>query len=164
MKLPSDLGGSEPDFMPDLDDAEDFQLSKVENSDRFGQPISDEAIAKTVPYKTRKTTEWVVSVFRSWSVARGIAKGVTELGVDQLADLLPRFVTVARRPDKTCYPPRTLVMLVADIQHYLRENGMPNKDAHFACTRGALDARMKRLSVRIIVSAGCRLQHKTRPN
>ncbi len=63
-KQPSDLGGSEPVFTPDLDDTEDFQLSKVENSDRFGQPISDEAIAKRVPYKTRKTTEWVVSVFR----------------------------------------------------------------------------------------------------
>ncbi len=51
------------DFTPDLDDAEDFQLSKAENSDRFGQPISDEAldqaIAKRVSHKTRKTTEWV---------------------------------------------------------------------------------------------------------
>ncbi len=67
-KQPSDLGGSEPGFTPDLDDAEDFQLSMAENSDRFGQPISDEAldeaIAKRVPYKTPKTTEWVVSVFR----------------------------------------------------------------------------------------------------
>ncbi len=95
------IGGSEPDFTPDLDDAEDFQLSKAENSGRFGQPISDEAIAKRVPYKKWKTTEWVVSVFQLWSVARGIAKDITELGVDQLADLLPRFVMEARRQDKT---------------------------------------------------------------
>ncbi len=88
-KQPSDLGGREPDFTPDLDDTEDFQLSKAENSNRFGQPISDEvldeAIAKRVPYKTRKATEWVVSVFR----------------LVQLADLLPRFVMEARRQDKT---------------------------------------------------------------
>ncbi len=104
LKQLSDLGGSELDFMPDLDDSEDFQLSEAENSDRFGQPISDEAldeaIARRVPYKTRKTTEWVVSVFRSWSVARGIAKDITELGVDQLADLLPHFVIEARRQIK----------------------------------------------------------------
>ncbi len=59
---------SELDFTADLDDAEDFQLSEAENSDRFGQSISDEAlyeaIAKRVPYKTQKTTECVVSVFR----------------------------------------------------------------------------------------------------
>ncbi len=88
-KQPSDLGGSEPDFTPDLDDAEDVQLSKAENSDCFGQPITDEAldevIVKRIPYKTRKTTEWVVSVCR--------------LGVVQLADLLPRFVMEARRQD-----------------------------------------------------------------
>ncbi len=81
---PSDLGGIQPDFMPDLDSAEDFQHSKAENSDRFGQPICDEAldeaIAMRVPYKTRKTTEWVVRVFRSWSVAREIAKDTTVLG------------------------------------------------------------------------------------
>ncbi len=62
-KQPSDLGGHQPDFTPDLDDAEDFHLSKAENSDRFGQPISDEAldeaIVKRVPYKTRKATERV---------------------------------------------------------------------------------------------------------
>ncbi len=108
-KQPSDLGGREPDFTPDLDDAEDFQLSKVENSNHFGQPISDEAldevIAKRVSYKTRKVTEWVVSVFR----------------VVQLADLLPRFVMEACRQDKTSYPPKTLVMLVAGIQYHLRE-------------------------------------------
>ncbi len=108
-KQPSDLGGREPDFTPDLDDAEDFQLSKAENSDRFGQPISDEAldeaIANRVPYKTRKATEWVVSVFQ----------------LVQLTDLLPRFVMEARNQDKMPYPPRTLVMLVAGIQHHLRE-------------------------------------------
>ncbi len=102
-KQPSDLGGREPDFTPN------FQLSKVENSDRFGKPISDEAlneaIAKRVPYKTRKATKWVVSVFR----------------LVQLADLLPRFVMEARRQDKTPYPPRTLVMLVAGIQRHLKE-------------------------------------------
>ncbi len=66
------------------------------NSDRFGQPISDEAldeaIVKSVHYKTWKTTDWVVSVFRFWSVARAIVKDITELGVDQLVDLLPCFV------------------------------------------------------------------------
>ncbi len=156
LKQLGDLGGSELDFTPDLDDVEDFQLSEAENSDRCGQPISDEAldeaIVKRVPYKTRKTTKWVVSVFRSWFVARGIAKDITELGADQFANLLPRFVMEARRQDKTPYPPRMLVMLVAGIQRHLRESGVPDlcvlgdKDARFARTRGALDARMNQLT------------------
>ncbi len=53
----------------DLDDAEDFKLSKADNSKRFGLSMSakaiDVAIQSRIPEKTRKTTEWVVSVFRS---------------------------------------------------------------------------------------------------
>ena len=48
----------EMDFPNDLDDAEDFQLSKSELIDRFG-PVTSEhevskAIAARVPDKTRK--------------------------------------------------------------------------------------------------------------
>ncbi len=84
---------------PDLDDTEDFKLSKSENSDRFGQPISDEvideAIAKRIPYKAWKITEWVLSIFRSWSSARRGTKDMAELVIDELADLLPHFVMEA---------------------------------------------------------------------
>ena len=141
---------------PDLYDAEDFQLTAGENKERFGPPVSekaiDQAISQRIPEKTRRTTMWVVSVFRSWCNARGVAENLHHLGVDKLADLLPRFIMEARRQDKSPYPPNTLVMLIAGIQRYLRENGNPSlsilgdTDAHFARTRSALDARMKQLT------------------
>ncbi len=63
----------------------------------------------------------------------------------------PSFRDEARRQDKTLYPPRTLVMLVAGIKCHLREMeclaslswGIKTQDARFVRTRGALDARMK---------------------
>ena len=54
--------------------------------------------------------------------------------------------------DKTPYPPNTHVMLIAGIKRHLWENGqadlaiMSDKDAQFARTRAALDARMKQLT------------------
>ncbi len=141
---------------PDLSDAEDFKLTKAESSARFGPAVSeqdiDKAIKARVPAKTRKTTMWVMSVFRAWCDVRGVVEDAKELELDVLADLLPRFVMEARRQDKTPYPPNTLMMLVAGIQRYLRENGKPevsifgDKDARFARTRSALDARMKELT------------------
>ncbi len=89
----------------DLDDAEDFDFSKEENSERFGPPISSEEIDKAIllriPEKTRRRTEWVDSVFHAWCGALGVVEKITELGTDKLSDLLPRFVMEARRHDKT---------------------------------------------------------------
>ena len=65
--------------------------------------------------------------------------------------MLPRFVMEAHHQDETPYPPATLMQLVAGIQRHFRENGQPSlavfgdKDSHFAQTRSALDARMKKL-------------------
>ncbi len=95
------MPGSSPQ-LPDLKDAEDFELSKAKNSERFGPPIASEAIDKAIiqqiPEKTR-TTEWVVSVFHAWFDVRGVAEKITELGTDKLAHLLPRYVMEARRQD-----------------------------------------------------------------
>ncbi len=138
---------------PDLDDAEDFQLSKGANVERFGPSMPkdalDEAIRQRIPLKTQKTTQWAVSVFRLFCNAREISDSIENLPVEKLAELLPHFVMEARRQDGTPYPPNTLVMLVSGIQRHLRENGRPNlaimgdKDGRFARTRAALDARMK---------------------
>ena len=144
------------DFEPNIDDSEDFHLSSSENSKRFGSPLSekalDQAISERIPAKTRKTTEWAVSVFRAWCDARGVKDAPEKLSIDMLADLLPRFVMEARRQDETPYPPATLMQIVAGIQRHFRENGQPSlsvfgdKDPRFARTRGALDTRMKKLT------------------
>ena len=57
------------DFESNIDDPEDFNLGSIENSKRFGPPLSekalalDQAISDRIPEKTRKTTQWAVSVF-----------------------------------------------------------------------------------------------------
>ena len=65
----------------DLDDAEDFQLSKAQQKARFGVALNDDdvdrAIASRIPEKTRRQTSWAFSVFRSWCHARGEDSGTS---------------------------------------------------------------------------------------
>ena len=60
--------------MQDLDDQEDFALSKKENEERFGAPVRDNdlarAIEERIPDKTKKTTQWAYSVWQSWCEVR----------------------------------------------------------------------------------------------
>lgn len=145
------------EFVPNIDDSEDFKLTTSENSKLFGSPLStkaiDHAIADRVPEKnTKRTTQWAMSVFRSWCDARSINEPTEKMSSDMLADLLPRFVMEARHHDETPYPPATLMQIVVGIQCYFRENGQSSlavfddKDPRFARTRGSLDARMKTLT------------------
>ena len=64
------------DFEPNIDDSEDFNLGSTENRKQFGPPLSekvlDQAVSDRIPEKTRKTTQWAVSVFRAWCDARGV--------------------------------------------------------------------------------------------
>ena len=59
--------------MQDLDDQEDFALSKKENEERFGAPVRDNdlarAIEERIPDKTKKTTQW--AEYRLYSCATG---------------------------------------------------------------------------------------------
>ena len=122
----------------------------------FGQGTSkemiDDAILTRIPKKTHQTTQWAVSVFRSWSITREVKKPFEKLSDEELAELMPHFVMEARRQDKSPYPPNTLVQLVSGIQRHLRENGRPTISIFgehselFARTRNALDARMKQLT------------------
>ncbi len=57
----SGWGLSQDNIPPDLDDAEDFQLSKGANAERFGPSMPegalDEATRQRIPQKTQKTTQ-----------------------------------------------------------------------------------------------------------
>ena len=105
-----------------------------------------------MPEKTRRATQWAVSVFKAWCNAREIQGSLEELSIQVLQDLLPKFVLETRRQDSTPYPPNTLVQLVAGLQRHLRESGRPGmsilneKDPTFARAHIALDARMKQLT------------------
>ena len=66
--------------MQDLDDQEDFALSKKENEERFGAPVRDNdlarAIEERIPDKTKKTTQWAYSVWQSWCEVRCVTHDV----------------------------------------------------------------------------------------
>ena len=53
-----------------VDDAEDFQLSREESDLRFGPSLTGEEVDRTIrdriPGKTRQSTQWAMSVFRAW--------------------------------------------------------------------------------------------------
>ena len=113
------------DFEPNIDDSEDFNLGSTENSKRFGPPLSekalDQATSDRIPEKTRKTTQWAVSVFPAWCDARGVKDATENMTIEVLADLLLRFVMEAHCQNETPYPPATLMQLLAGIQrHFAR--------------------------------------------
>ena len=127
----SELDGILGDFsdLPsvDLDDREDFQLTKVQQNERFGLPVSDadvdRAIAERVPEKTRRQTTWAMSVFQSWCSARGEQSDVVAMDAGTLQQKLCRFLLEVRRQDGAPYPAKTLYTIVAGIQHFLQESG-----------------------------------------
>lgn len=91
-------------LMPeDLDDAEDFQLTKSELINRFGPATSErdvsQAIAARVPDKTRKQSSWAISVFHSWCTAREEEGDLVTMDLATMQKKLCRFILEARRQD-----------------------------------------------------------------
>ena len=66
--------------LTNVDDAEDFQLSREESDLRFGLSLAceevDRAIRDRIPEKTRRSTQWAVSVFRTWYQVCGVKEKV----------------------------------------------------------------------------------------
>lgn len=156
----SELDGILGDFSDladiDFDDREDFQLTKAQQNERFGVPVSDadvdRAIAERFPEKTRRQTAWAVSVFQSWCVARGEQSDIVTMDAGTMQQKLCRFILEVRRQDGAPYPAKTLYSIVAGIQRFLRESGrheigfLNQADPTFGRLRQALDARMKELT------------------
>ena len=142
--------------MQDLDDQEDFALSKKENEERFGAPVRDNdlarAIEERIPDKTKKTTQWAYSVWQSWCEVRCVTQPLREMPVSDIDQHLSRFIMEARRQNGSPYPPKTLYQLVCGLQRYLRESARPevaifdDKNPTFDTSRKVLDARMKKLT------------------
>ena len=153
----SELDGILGDFSDladiDFDDREDFQLTKAQQNERFGVPVSDadvdRAIAERVPEKTRRQTAWAVSVFPSWCVARGEQSDIVTMDAGTMQQKLCRFILEVRRQDGAPYPAKTLYSIVAGIQRFLRESGrheigfLNQADPTFGRLRQALDLELK---------------------
>ena len=141
---------------PDLNDAEDFKLSKRQAARRFGPPAQKDQIRQLIdqriPVNTKKTTNWCMSVWKSWSEYRGITQSIETLSAEDLNNHLSNFIVEVNRQDGSPYPADTIYQLVAGIQRHLKENGRPElvildpKNLDFVQTRQVLDARMKQLT------------------
>ena len=71
-----------------IDNAEDFQLSREESNLRFWPSLTseevDRAIRDRIPGKATQSTQWAVSVFRPWCQVRGVKEKVKVLPVKKL--------------------------------------------------------------------------------
>jgi len=141
---------------PDLDDSEDFELSKRQAGRRFGPPVQRvqirQLIDQRIPVNTKKTTNWCMSVWKSWSKYRGITESIETLSAVDLNNHLSSFIMEVNRQDGSPYPADTLYQIVTGIQRHLKENGRPElgildqKNLDFVQTRQVLDAQMKQLT------------------
>ena len=72
----------------DLDDSEDFSLTKQQMTRRFGSPVREEQIYKLIdqgiPDNTKKTTSWCMSVWKAWSKHRGVTTSIETLSAQDL--------------------------------------------------------------------------------
>ena len=86
--------------LPEIIEIEDFRLSRSETVTRFGSPVTkediDKAIKNRVPEKTRRATQWAVSVFKARCNAREIRGSLEELSIQVRQDLLPKFAKFRR--------------------------------------------------------------------
>ena len=77
---------------PDLNDAEDFKLSKRQAARHFGPPAQKDQIRQLInqpiPVNTKKTTNWCMSVWKSWSEYRGITQSIKTLSTEDLNNLI----------------------------------------------------------------------------
>ena len=162
--LPLDLlAKAASEWSPDLDEVEDFSLTRKEEANRFPRPLSDcqmqSLLDSRVPGNTKRNTGWSVSVFDAWRKFRMMSSvAVPDLQPplnDELDQTLASFIVEARRQDGQDYPPNTLYNLMCGLQRHLREVSgdmsvnlvdyrVPS--AMFRRCRNALDARMKQLS------------------
>ena len=124
-------------------------------------------MAKCVPPGTSKANNWAMSVWEKWARDRNrVAKTRQDLyypipvdltgepvTVDKLDYWMSFFVMEARRQDGACYPPNSLLNIVAGVQRYLRNVPQfadvaffQKKSSPFSRLRKALDCRMKELT------------------
>ena len=132
--------------------------TKSKNLRSFAPPKSEDDIAKAkrnaIPNKTHEDTRYCISIWNDWckhcSVDLGEAiSPIEDLSIDELANLLRRFIFEVRKQDGSEFPPNSLHHIVSGIQRYIQWNGKPAidlfKDGEFAEFCVCLDSEMKRL-------------------
>ena len=72
-----------------VDNVENFQLSREESNLRFGPSLTGEEVDRTIrDWIPEKTTQWAVSIFRTWCQVHGVKEKVEVLSVKKLRELL----------------------------------------------------------------------------
>ncbi|XP_071104735.1 zinc finger MYM-type protein 3-like [Haliotis cracherodii] len=156
----------------DLDDVEDFQLTKEQEQARFSNPVSEEEILdlqrSRIPRNTKRNTQWSVNVYDGWACARNTrvkTYGTThseryayvvtltkDITAEEFDFWMCRFICEVRRQDGSPYPSMSLKSLCLGILRYIKEeykrfdlNLMATDNAQFSRLRATLDGQMKKL-------------------
>ena len=157
---PSDSPALDEDnlFIAAIQQYENSQGSKKQNSRPFAKPVSTSEITKAmqdaVPQTTQKDTRYCVRMWDEWTEQRNKLMGTSipplnELPDNELEHLLCCFILELRKKDGSEFPPNSLHHICCGIMRFIRENGRAEldifKDKNFSQFRKVLDSEMKRL-------------------
>jgi hypothetical protein len=132
---------------------------------RWASPKSDDRLLSIrqegVPMKTRKQTNWSLSVWSQWSSYRQenlienskrqfpLSAKLTEMPVDAISFWLAKFVVEVRRSDGQPYLPDSLYQICCGLGRFLRSSNRPDVDIfnspQFSLFRDTLELCMKEL-------------------
>ena len=136
--------------------------SKEADDERFSFDVTCEDLSKfkegECPVNTEKNTEWAIRNFESWRMARNSRYPdeqcpptvLCSTEENQLCDWLCKYISETRKVDRTEYTPRSLYLLLAGLQRYIRKLN-PNKnlnifqDSEFKPLKCVCDSIFKRL-------------------
>ncbi|XP_046544496.1 zinc finger MYM-type protein 2-like [Haliotis rubra] len=112
----------------------------------------------SVPTNTQRRDKWAYNTFTAWAIAVNNRRGggrkpvtvLEDMGLDELAYFMSKFVLEVRKKDGCEYPPNSLFQIVMGIQSYIKTVSKRNveflQSDVFEEFRQVLDGEMKRLT------------------
>ena len=97
---------------------------------------------------TKKSTQTWFNVWRSWAEERNINPKLEVNSAEELDKLLQRFYAEVRNKHGEQYEPESLKVMMASLDHYLREHNYPHsiiKDRQFQQSKHVLEGKAKLL-------------------
>ena len=140
----------------------------IRMASQFASPVDDSAEERhrlsSIPEKTKSVTAWGFRVWTEWAAVRAtesdthgrlpVTTPLLEMGAEDLAYWLGKFVLETRKADGSEYPPKTLYSLVCCFKRHYEASGihsinpLDTADPRFGPFRQTLDAEMQRLHSR----------------
>ncbi|VDI17737.1 Hypothetical predicted protein [Mytilus galloprovincialis] len=152
-------------IMPRADPLLHFEVMKnlknrnKEFESRFAEMTDheiDTLIEDTENNNTKKATKWAVNVYKDWQeskIGSGlIIPNLKDLSVQDINNILGKFVVEVRKRDGEKYPAKTLYLLVTGLLRGMRSQGVSNLNFlnesgdRFLRFRQILDAQINKLT------------------